>query len=119
MAGDGPACCAAPVPAQALGALLSPAGTALLTSASRSPQGIERLQRKDRPRQQACSWQPVKETFGGDFSPNWCNPFSGHPEIPPDKDLVRQASQSDTDNTETTEKPSETKDEDRVEVTDD
>ncbi|KAM6161231.1 palmitoyltransferase ZDHHC3 isoform 2-T2 [Erethizon dorsatum] len=80
--------------------------------------GIERLQRKDRPRQQVCSWQAAKETFGGDFSPNWCNPFSVQPEIPPDKDLVRQASQSDVDNTETTEEPSETKDEDDREVID-
>ncbi|XP_033618522.1 palmitoyltransferase ZDHHC3 isoform X3 [Fukomys damarensis] len=78
--------------------------------------GIERLQRKHQDRrQQACSWQPVKETFGGDFSLNWCNPFSGQPEIPPDKDLVRQVSQSDT---ETTEEPSDSKDEEPVEVTD-
>ncbi|XP_055985288.1 palmitoyltransferase ZDHHC3 isoform X1 [Sorex fumeus] len=39
--------------------------------------GIERLQRKDQPRVRTGSWQTVKETFGGDFSPNWCNPFSG------------------------------------------
>nr|XP_023416082.1 palmitoyltransferase ZDHHC3 isoform X2 [Cavia porcellus] len=81
--------------------------------------GIERLQRKDQPRQQACSWQPVKETFGGDFSLNWCNPFSKQPEIPLDKDLVRQASQSDADNVEATgEPPPETRKEDYVEVID-
>ncbi|XP_045386842.1 palmitoyltransferase ZDHHC3 isoform X4 [Lemur catta] len=84
--------------------------------------GIERLKRKNQPRQRAGSWQSVKETFGGDFSLNWFNPFSRpcQPEIPSDKDLVRQvASLSDTDYAETTEEQSEeTRDEDSVEVTD-
>ncbi|XP_069331697.1 palmitoyltransferase ZDHHC3 isoform X3 [Eulemur rufifrons] len=84
--------------------------------------GIERLKRKNQPRQRTGSWQSVKETFGGDFSLNWLNPFSRpcQPEIPSDKDLVRQvASLSDTDYTETTEDQSEgTRDEDSVEVTD-
>lgn len=61
----------------------------------------------------------MKETFGGDFSLNWCNPFSKQPEIPLDKDLVRQASQSDADNVEATgEPPPETRKEDYVEVID-
>ncbi|XP_045386841.1 palmitoyltransferase ZDHHC3 isoform X3 [Lemur catta] len=82
--------------------------------------GIERLKRKNQPRQRAGSWQSVKETFGGDFSLNWFNPFSRpcQPEIPSDKDLVRQvASLSDTDYAETTEEQSEeTRDEDSVEA---
>lgn len=80
--------------------------------------GIERLKRKHQPREHRGSWKAVKEAFGGDFSPNWFNPFSGpcHPEPLNDRDWVRQvASMSDTDNTETTE---ERKDEDSVEVTD-
>ncbi|XP_003894611.1 palmitoyltransferase ZDHHC3 isoform X6 [Papio anubis] len=81
--------------------------------------GIERLKRKNQPRERTGSWQSVKETFGGDFSLNWFNPFSRpcQPEIPSDKDMVRQmTSLSDT---ETMEDPSEeTKDEDSVEVTD-
>lgn len=83
-----------------------------------SLQGIERLKRKHQPREHRGSWKAVKEAFGGDFSPNWFNPFSGpcHPEPLNDRDWVRQvASMSDTDNTETTE---ERKDEDSVEVTD-
>ncbi|XP_008069567.1 palmitoyltransferase ZDHHC3 isoform X3 [Carlito syrichta] len=84
--------------------------------------GIERLKRKNQPREHTGNWQSVKEIFGGDFSLNWFNPFSRpcQPEIPGDKDLVRQVtSLSDTDNTETTEEPSEdTKDEDSVEVID-
>ncbi|XP_012494213.1 PREDICTED: palmitoyltransferase ZDHHC3 isoform X1 [Propithecus coquereli] len=84
--------------------------------------GIERLKRKNQPRQHTGSWQSVKETFGGNFSLNWFNPFSRpcQPEIPSDKDLVRQvASLSDTDYTETPEEQSEeTKDEDSVEVID-
>ncbi|XP_075862946.1 palmitoyltransferase ZDHHC3 isoform X2 [Microcebus murinus] len=83
--------------------------------------GIERLKRKNQPRQHTGSWQSVKETFGGDFSLNWFNPFSRpcQPEISGDKDLVRQvASLSDTDNTETPEQSEETKDEDSVEVID-
>ncbi|ELV10191.1 palmitoyltransferase ZDHHC3 isoform X2 [Tupaia chinensis] len=83
--------------------------------------GIERLQRESRPREHRRSWRSVKETFGGDFSLNWCNPFSGpwQPEIPVDKDLVRQeSSPSDTDVTDTTEHSEGTKDEDSVEVTD-
>lgn len=81
-------------------------------------QGIERLQRKHQPRERTGSWESVKETFGGDFSLNWCNPFSGpcHPKPLSDRDWVRQAdSLSDTENTETTE---ERKDEDSTEVID-
>lgn len=80
-------------------------------------QGIERLKRKHQPREHRRSWKAVKEAFGGDFSLNWLNPFSGpcHPEPLNDRDWVRQvASMSDTDNTETTER----KDSDSVEVTD-
>uniref|UniRef100_A0A8D1ERZ8 Palmitoyltransferase n=1 Tax=Sus scrofa TaxID=9823 RepID=A0A8D1ERZ8_PIG len=80
--------------------------------------GIERLQRKHQPRERTGSWESVKETFGGDFSLNWCNPFSGpcHPKPLSDRDWVRQAdSLSDTENTETTE---ERKDEDSTEVID-
>lgn len=87
-----------------------------------SPQGIERLKRKHQPRERRGSWKSVKETFGGDFSLNWFNPFSGpcDPEPLSDRDWVRQAaSLSETDNTETTEEQSEErKDEDSVEVTD-
>ncbi|XP_032153937.1 palmitoyltransferase ZDHHC3 isoform X3 [Sapajus apella] len=81
--------------------------------------GIERLQRKNQPREHTGSWQSVKETFGGDFSLNWFNPFSTpcQPEIPSDKDLVRQV--TSLSDTETTEDPSEeTKEEDCVEVID-
>ncbi|XP_017377533.1 palmitoyltransferase ZDHHC3 isoform X1 [Cebus imitator] len=81
--------------------------------------GIERLQRKNQPREHTGSWQSVKETFGGDFSLNWFNPFSRpcQPEIPSDKDLVRQV--TSLSDTETTEDPSEeTKEEDCVEVID-
>ncbi|XP_033068198.1 palmitoyltransferase ZDHHC3 isoform X4 [Trachypithecus francoisi] len=81
--------------------------------------GIERLKRKNQPRECTGSWQSVKETFGGDFSLNWFNPFSRpcQPEIPSDKDMVRQV--TSLSDTETTEDPSEeTKDEDSVEVTD-
>lgn len=85
-------------------------------------QGIERLKRKHQPRERRGSWKSVKETFGGDFSPNWFNPFSGpcDPEPLSDRAWVRQAaSLSDTDNTETTEEQSEErKDEDSVEVID-
>ncbi|XP_061052603.1 palmitoyltransferase ZDHHC3 isoform X2 [Eubalaena glacialis] len=84
--------------------------------------GIERLKRKHQPRERTGSWKSVKETFGGDFSLNWFNPFSGlrHPKPLSDSDWVRQvASLSDTENTETTEEQSEQrKDEDSVEVTD-
>ncbi|XP_032173113.1 palmitoyltransferase ZDHHC3 isoform X1 [Neovison vison] len=84
--------------------------------------GIERLKRKHQPRERRGSWKSVKETFGGDFSLNWFNPFSGpcDPEPLSDRDWVRQAaSLSETDNTETTEEQSEErKDEDSVEVTD-
>ncbi|XP_027438640.1 palmitoyltransferase ZDHHC3 isoform X1 [Zalophus californianus] len=84
--------------------------------------GIERLKRKHQPRERRGSWRSVKETFGGDFSPNWLNPFSGPCDPKPlrDRDWVRQAaSLSDTDNTETTEEQSEErKDEASVEVTD-
>ncbi|XP_034514057.1 palmitoyltransferase ZDHHC3 isoform X2 [Ailuropoda melanoleuca] len=83
---------------------------------------IERLKRKHQPRERRGSWKSVKETFGGDFSLNWFNPFSGpcDPEPLSDKDWVRQAaSLSNTDNTETTEEQSEErKDQDSVEVTD-
>ncbi|XP_009443612.1 palmitoyltransferase ZDHHC3 isoform X8 [Pan paniscus] len=81
--------------------------------------GIERLKRKNQPREHTGSWQSVKETFGGDFSLNWFNPFSRpcQPEIPSDKDMVRQV--TSLSDTETMEDPSEeTKDEDSVEVTD-
>ncbi|XP_017731755.1 PREDICTED: palmitoyltransferase ZDHHC3 isoform X1 [Rhinopithecus bieti] len=81
--------------------------------------GIERLKRKNQPRERTGSWQSVKETFGGDFSLNWFNPFSRpcQPEIPSDKDMVRQV--TSLSDTETTEDPSEeTRDEDSVEVTD-
>ncbi|XP_032723710.1 palmitoyltransferase ZDHHC3 isoform X2 [Lontra canadensis] len=84
--------------------------------------GIERLKRKHQPREHRGSWKSVKETFGGDFSLNWFNPFSGpcDPEPLSDRDWVRQAaSLSETDNTETAEEQSEErKDEDSVEVTD-
>ncbi|XP_042638092.1 palmitoyltransferase ZDHHC3 [Orycteropus afer afer] len=84
--------------------------------------GIERLKRKHQPREHRGSWKTVKETFGGNFSLNWFNPFSRpcQPESPSNKDLVRRAaSLSDIDNTETTEEQSEeTKDEDSVEVID-
>ncbi|XP_019272054.1 palmitoyltransferase ZDHHC3 isoform X9 [Panthera pardus] len=84
--------------------------------------GIERLKRKHQPRERRASWKSVKETFGGDFSPNWFNPFSRpcDPEPLSDRDWVRQvASLSDMDNTETTEEQSEErKDEDSVEVID-
>lgn len=84
-----------------------------------SPQGIERLKRKQQPRERAGSWKMVKETFGGDFSPNWFNPFSGpcHPKALRDRDWVRQATAM-SDNTETVEQSEERKDEDSVEVTD-
>ncbi|XP_058931802.1 palmitoyltransferase ZDHHC3 isoform X3 [Kogia breviceps] len=84
--------------------------------------GIERLKRKHQPRERTGSWKSVKETFGGDFSLNWFNPFSGpsHPKPLSDSDWVRQvASLSDTENTETPEEQSEQrKDEDSVEVMD-
>ncbi|XP_014646728.1 PREDICTED: palmitoyltransferase ZDHHC3 isoform X2 [Ceratotherium simum simum] len=85
--------------------------------------GIERLKRKQQPRQHTGSWESVKQTFGGDFSLNWFNPFSGpcHPEPLRDRDWVRQvASLSDTDNTETTaeEQSEEGKYKDSVEVID-
>ncbi|XP_058412538.1 palmitoyltransferase ZDHHC3 isoform X3 [Diceros bicornis minor] len=85
--------------------------------------GIERLKRKHQPRQHTGSWESVKQTFGGDFSLNWFNPFSGpcHPEPLRDRDWVRQvASLSDTDNTETTteEQSEEGKYKDSVEVID-
>ncbi|XP_055136319.1 palmitoyltransferase ZDHHC3 isoform X4 [Symphalangus syndactylus] len=81
--------------------------------------GIERLKRKNQPREHTGSWQSVKETFGGDFSLNWFNPFSRpcQPEIPSDKDMVRQV--TSLSDTETMEDPSEErKDEDSVEVID-
>ncbi|XP_029775115.1 palmitoyltransferase ZDHHC3 isoform X2 [Suricata suricatta] len=84
--------------------------------------GIERLKRKHQPREHRGSWKAVKETFGGNFSLNWFNPFSRpcDPEPLNDRAWVRQvASLSDTDNTETTEEQSEErKDEDSVEVID-
>ncbi|XP_040102710.1 palmitoyltransferase ZDHHC3 isoform X2 [Oryx dammah] len=85
--------------------------------------GIERLQRKKQRRERRGSWKSVKETFGGDFSLNWFNPFSGprYPKPLSDRDWVRQVSSvSDTENTETTtEEPSEEpKDEDFAEVVD-
>ncbi|XP_008529521.1 palmitoyltransferase ZDHHC3 isoform X3 [Equus przewalskii] len=82
--------------------------------------GIERLKRKNQPREHTGSWESVKETFGGDFSPNWFNPFSGpcHPEPLRDGDWVRQVTLSDTDNTETVTESEEGKDKDSVEVID-
>ncbi|KAI4532511.1 hypothetical protein MG293_017776 [Ovis ammon polii] len=89
--------------------------------------GIESLQRKKQQRRERRerrgSWKSVKETFGGDFSLNWFNPFSGprHPKPLSNRDWVRQVSSvSDTENTETTtEEPSEEpKDEDFAEVVD-
>ncbi|ELK29245.1 hypothetical protein MDA_GLEAN10009767 [Myotis davidii] len=88
-----------------------------------SPQSIERLKRKQQPRERRGSWKGVKETFGGNFSPNWFNPFSGpyHPVLR-DEGWVRQVASSD--NMETTteeqseEQSEERKDEDSVEVTD-
>ncbi|XP_037704806.1 palmitoyltransferase ZDHHC3 isoform X2 [Choloepus didactylus] len=84
---------------------------------------IERLKRKNQPRQRTGSWKSVKETFGGNFSLNWFNPFSRpcQPRSPSDRDLVRQVtSLSDTDNTETTgEQPEENEEEaDSVETVD-
>nr|KAF6311481.1 zinc finger DHHC-type palmitoyltransferase 3 [Myotis myotis] len=84
---------------------------------------IERLKRKQQPRERRGSWKAVKETFGGNFSPNWFNPFSGpyHPALR-DEGWVRQVASSD--NMETTteeqseEQSEERKDEDSVEVTD-
>ncbi|XP_006765152.1 PREDICTED: palmitoyltransferase ZDHHC3 isoform X2 [Myotis davidii] len=84
---------------------------------------IERLKRKQQPRERRGSWKGVKETFGGNFSPNWFNPFSGpyHPVLR-DEGWVRQVASSD--NMETTteeqseEQSEERKDEDSVEVTD-
>ena len=87
---------------------------------SLSPQGIERLKRKHQPREHRGSWKTVQETFGGNFSPNWFNPFSGpcHPELLNDGDWVRQVA-SMSDNMETTEERlQERKSEDSVEVTD-
>ncbi|XP_046521488.1 palmitoyltransferase ZDHHC3 isoform X3 [Equus quagga] len=82
--------------------------------------GIERLKRKNQPREHTGSWESVKETFGGDFSPNWFNPFSGpcHPEPLRDGDWVRQVTLSDTDNMETMTESEEGKDKDSVEVID-
>lgn len=87
---------------------------------SLSLQGIERLKRKNQPREHTGSWESVKETFGGDFSPNWFNPFSGpcHPEPLRDGDWVRQVTLSDTDNMETMTESEEGKDKDSVEVID-
>lgn len=87
-----------------------------------SLQGIERLKRKHQPREYRGSWKLVQDIFGGRFSLNWFNPFSGpwHPKPLSDRDWVQQvASTSETDNTEMTEERSgESKDEDSVEVTD-
>lgn len=86
------------------------------------PQGIERLKRKNEPREHGASWRSMKETCGGDFSLNWFNPFSRpwQPETPSDKDLVQPVSSlSDVESTETTEERSEEiKDEDSIEVLD-
>ncbi|XP_004476829.2 palmitoyltransferase ZDHHC3 isoform X3 [Dasypus novemcinctus] len=84
---------------------------------------IERLKRKNQPRQRAGSWKAVEDTFGGSLSLNWLNPFSRpcQPEVPGDKDLVRRAaSLSDIDNTERTEEQleEEKEEEDSVEVID-
>lgn len=81
------------------------------------PQGIERLKRKHQPREHRGSWKAVEEAFGGAFSLNWFNPFSGpcHPAPLSDEDWVRQV--ADT-NMETEEQSEDRKDEDSVEVTD-
>lgn len=84
--------------------------------------GIERLQRKNQPRERRRSWKHVREAFGGDFSLRWFNPFTRpcQPETPVFKDMVRQASSlSDTDNmTATKSQSEEARDEDSVEVLD-
>lgn len=79
--------------------------------------GIERLKRKHQPREHRGSWKAVEEAFGGAFSLNWFNPFSGpcHPVPLSDEDWVRQV--ADT-NMETEEQSEDRKDEDSVEVTD-
>ncbi|XP_012861591.1 palmitoyltransferase ZDHHC3 [Echinops telfairi] len=83
---------------------------------------IERLKRKQQPREHTGSWETVKEAFGGDFSLNWFSPFSRpcQPAASHSRDWVqRAASLSSTDNTETTEEQSEEhKGEDSLEVTD-
>ncbi|XP_060040210.1 palmitoyltransferase ZDHHC3 isoform X1 [Erinaceus europaeus] len=82
---------------------------------------IERLQRKHQPRQQTIDCAKFREACGGDFSLNWCNPFSGPWEQRPvnQGEWVRQASSRSDSSTETTEEPSEDrKEEDSVEVTD-
>ncbi|XP_012575753.1 PREDICTED: palmitoyltransferase ZDHHC3 isoform X3 [Condylura cristata] len=84
---------------------------------------IERLKRKQQPRERTGSWKTIKDTFGGGFSLSWLSPFSRpwHPEPGSDRDgWVRQVSSlSDTDHMESTEEQSEErKDEDSVEVTD-
>ncbi|CAI9159843.1 unnamed protein product [Rangifer tarandus platyrhynchus] len=121
----GPACCAAQRPSPPSEETPALGLSALLTLCIPfSPQGIERLQRKNQRRQRRGSWKSVKETFGGAFSLHWFNPFSGpsHPKPLSDRDWVRQVSSvSDTENTETTtEEPSEErKDLDSAEVVDD
>lgn len=144
---EGPACCATPphpppVPSEgppsagrALGRSVLPYGgrgggggargrscAALTLFIPLSLQGIERLKRKHQPREYRGSWKFVQDIFGGTFSLNWFNPFSGpwHPKPLSDGDWVQQAaSTSETDNTEMTEERSgDTKDEDSVEVTD-
>ncbi|XP_048190419.1 palmitoyltransferase ZDHHC3 [Perognathus longimembris pacificus] len=45
--------------------------------------GIERLKRKNRPREAKGSWKSVKEAFGGAPSLGWLSPFSGPCRPPP------------------------------------
>nr|XP_044992208.1 palmitoyltransferase ZDHHC3 isoform X2 [Jaculus jaculus] len=84
--------------------------------------GIERLQRKNQPRDHMASWESVKEACGGDFSLAWFSPFTRpcQPNTPIDKDLVRQvSSMTDMDNVTTTKDQSEdTKDQDSVDMLD-
>ncbi|XP_036287932.1 palmitoyltransferase ZDHHC3 isoform X1 [Pipistrellus kuhlii] len=89
--------------------------------------GIERLKRKQQPRERRGTWKAVTETFGGSFSPNWFNPLSGpcQPALR-DEGWVRQLVSSD--NMESTteeqsedqveEQSEERKDEDSAEMTD-
>ncbi|XP_035886329.1 palmitoyltransferase ZDHHC3 isoform X3 [Phyllostomus discolor] len=86
--------------------------------------GIERLKRKHQPREHQGSWETVRETvretFGGDFSPNWFNPFSGpcHPELLNDGGWVRQAESLSGHGETSSERLQESKSEDSAEVTD-
>lgn len=93
-----------------------------------SPQGIERLKRKQQPRERRGTWKAVTETFGGSFSPNWLNPLSGPCQpAPRDEGWVRQLASSDHMESTTEEhseaqveeQSEESKNEDSAEATDD